>query len=161
MLYGPPSLRTCLFEFMLPWAPGVQGVGNFAHIPQPTNEDEAIDADRDRRIAANRAASRHHFMIASRSMCVQSPRSRCSICATLSFATALPTLRLSRRSCALGALLSSTVAHCCHRIVRSRRRLRFGGAYLRVRFKTPSRTSPRCQRCLRASTRTRRRRPIE
>lgn len=52
MLYGSPSLRTCLFEFMLPWAPAPNVSEILAHIPQPTSEDEAMDADRDGRIAA-------------------------------------------------------------------------------------------------------------
>jgi len=52
MLYGSPLLRTCLLEFMLPWAPGSEASAILARIPQPTSEDETIDADRDRRIAA-------------------------------------------------------------------------------------------------------------
>jgi len=52
MLYGSSSLRTCLLEFMLPWAPAFEASAILGNIPQPTSDDEAIDADRDRRIAA-------------------------------------------------------------------------------------------------------------
>jgi hypothetical protein len=51
VLYGAPTLRTCLLEFLLPWkaAPGADAV--LAAIPEPTDEAEAIDAARDRALA--------------------------------------------------------------------------------------------------------------
>ncbi len=48
VLYGAPTLRTCLLEFLLPWkaAPGAGAV--LGTIPEPTDEEEAGDAARDR-----------------------------------------------------------------------------------------------------------------
>jgi hypothetical protein len=48
VLYGAPTLRTCLLEFLLPWkaAPGAGAV--LGAIPEPTDEEEAGDAARDR-----------------------------------------------------------------------------------------------------------------
>ena len=52
ILYGAPVLRTCLLEFMLPWAPASGAPTVLQAIPEPTNDEEAIDAARDLRIAA-------------------------------------------------------------------------------------------------------------
>jgi hypothetical protein len=51
VLYGAPTLRTCLLEFLLPWkaAPGAGVI--LDAIPEPTNEAEAIDAARDHALA--------------------------------------------------------------------------------------------------------------
>jgi hypothetical protein len=51
VLYGAPTLRTCLLEFLLPWkaAPGADAV--LAAIPEATDEAEAADAARDDAIA--------------------------------------------------------------------------------------------------------------
>jgi hypothetical protein len=51
VLYGAPTLRTCLLEFLLPWkgAPGAGAV--LGAIPEPTDEEEAVDAARDRALA--------------------------------------------------------------------------------------------------------------
>lgn len=52
VLYGAPYLRTCLLEFILPWA-GAPGASPLAIIPEPTDGDEAADATRDRELAAS------------------------------------------------------------------------------------------------------------
>lgn len=51
MLYGAPSLRTCLLEFLLPWSRSSQARTIVQSIPTPTTEEEADDAAHDRQIA--------------------------------------------------------------------------------------------------------------
>jgi hypothetical protein len=51
VLYGAPTLRTCLLEFLLPWKAAPEGGAVLDAIPEPTNEEEAADAVRDRALA--------------------------------------------------------------------------------------------------------------
>ena len=51
VLYGAPSLRTCLLEFLLPWSRSSQSREIVQSIPIPTTEEEEADAANDRQIA--------------------------------------------------------------------------------------------------------------
>jgi len=51
VLYGAPSLRTCLLEFLLPWSRSPQARAIVLSTPTPTTEEEAADAANDRKIA--------------------------------------------------------------------------------------------------------------
>lgn len=51
VLYGAPTIRTCLLEFLLPWSRSPEARLILGSIPSPTEEEEAEDAANDRRIA--------------------------------------------------------------------------------------------------------------
>ena len=51
MIYGAPTIRTCLLEFLLPWSRSPQSRLILGSIPSPTEEEEAEDAANDRQIA--------------------------------------------------------------------------------------------------------------
>jgi hypothetical protein len=51
VLYGAPTLRTCLLEFLLPWAAAPGAAGILTAIPPATDIEEAADAARDRQLA--------------------------------------------------------------------------------------------------------------
>jgi hypothetical protein len=51
VLYGAPTLRTCLLELLLPWKAASGANAVLAAIPEPTDEAEAVDAARDHALA--------------------------------------------------------------------------------------------------------------
>ena len=51
VLYGAPTIRTCLLEFLLPWSRSLRPRLILRYLPSATEEEEAEDAANDRRIA--------------------------------------------------------------------------------------------------------------
>jgi RES domain len=51
VLYGAPALRTCLLEFLFRWKAAPSAGAVLGVIPEPTDEEEAVDAARDHALA--------------------------------------------------------------------------------------------------------------
>jgi hypothetical protein len=114
VLYGAPTLRTCLLELLLPWKAASGANAVLAAIPEPTDEAEAVDAARDHALAieSRRVAFRRCCTTGSRSKSVPIPRSRCSIFAAYLSGSGSRKRLLSRTNCAAGASRSSIAERC-------------------------------------------------